>query len=284
MKPIIEQVAKAAKLISLPDTYLRLKKILDQPDFTMDEVAVLISQDPAMTVRLLRLVNSSFFGISARIDTVSHAISMLGTQQVHDLVLATSVARVFEGVSTEVADMRRFWRGSVYCGVASRLLSAQCNVLDSERLFVTGLLHDIGHLIMYQAIPEQEQQAILEAGESGIPLYRVERALFGFDYAKLGGVMIRQWGLPRSLWETTRFHVEPARSKDYSLTTCLVHIASLLTKARENKGNFGEGVFEVDPVAWSVTGLTPEQCAKVREEAGLQVDGVISLIFSGLNA
>ena len=202
-------VTRAAKLISLPEVYLRLKSILDDPDFAMAEVAVAISQDPAVTLRLLRMVNSSLYGFTAKVETVSRAITLLGTQQIHDLVLATSVGQAFKGMSSNVMDMHRFWRRSVYCAVATSQLAAQAGDCEKEQIFIAGLLHDIGHLIMYQAIPNLSQQAILAARESNEPLYTVERDRIGFDYAETGAKLMQQWSLPESLRETTMFHVEP---------------------------------------------------------------------------
>lgn len=134
-------IKREAKLVTLPDAYLRLKAILDKKDFAMDDIANAISQDPAITMRLLRIVNSSLYGFSRKIDTVSRAIAMLGTLQVHDLVLATSVGQSFKGMSSEIMDMPRFLRRSVYCAVASRQLVDINSGCDKERVFVAGLLH-----------------------------------------------------------------------------------------------------------------------------------------------
>lgn len=154
MPTIWEKVTENAKLISLPDVYLRLKSVIDDPGFAMNDIADVISQDPAMTARLLRLVNSAYFGFAAKIDTVNRAVGMLGSQQVHDLVLAASVAQRFEGMSNQVMDMERFWLRSVTRAIACRELAVMCNMLDGERVFVAGLLSDIGHLIMYQSVPD----------------------------------------------------------------------------------------------------------------------------------
>ncbi len=179
----LSDVTRAANLISLPDVYLRLREILDDEDFAMAEVAVVISHDPALTLRLLRVINSSLYGFARTIETVSHAISLLGTQPVHDLVLAASVTQAFEDASTNIIDMHQFWQHSVYCAVSSRQLAGQCSGANKERLFVAGLLHDIGHLIMYQVIPELSQQAKTVAQETSQPVFKVERDLIGFDYA-----------------------------------------------------------------------------------------------------
>jgi HD-like signal output (HDOD) protein len=274
-----KDVTRAARLISFPDVYLRLKDILDDPDFAMAEIAVAISQDPGITLRLLRLVNSSLYGFTAKIETVSRAITLLGTQQVHDLVLATSVAQAFKGISTAVMDMQRFWRCSVYCAVTSRQLAALCSGCDKERLFVAGLLHDVGHLIMYQSIPDLSQQAILKTKENGDPLYKVERTLFGFDYARVGAKLMQDWSLPESLSEITMFHIEPDKAEKYPLETALVHLGSLLTKADNENSMFNEGSLTAEPSVWAVTGLSPIDCTSLHHKIVEEAEEVMGLIF-----
>ena len=246
----IEQVIHNAKLTSLPDLYLRLKSVLEDPDFSLANVADIISQDPAITARLLRMVNSPYFGFVSKIETVSRAISMLGTQQVHDLVLATSVAKVFAGLSSKVMDMTAFWRSSVYCAVLSRQLASRCRLLDNERLFVAGLLRDIGHLPMYQSIPELSQEARQRAGTDERPLFRIERDLIGFDYAQVGGTLMQKWAMPRSLWEITRYHTEPAKTREFSLEISIMHIASAVTEAMSLNNEPEQCLTNVGPVRY----------------------------------
>ena len=279
MSNIWEKVTANAKLISLPDVYIRLKSVLNDPDFCMADVANVISHDAAMTTRLLRLVNSAYFGFAAKIDTVNRAVSMLGTQQVHDLVLATSVTKTFSNIDSNVVDMQSFWQQSVYTAVAARLLASACNVLDSERLFVAGLLHDIGHLIMYQQIPEYCSRAISLAEETRRPLFRVERELIGFDYAQVGGMLMHEWNLPRSLREATELHVEPSRSFDHALETALVHIAVHMAQAAMSGDDIEQAMIHADPAAWTITDLSPNQCPAIHLEAQEQVFEVLGLIM-----
>jgi len=283
MSTIWEQVTAGAKLISLPDIYLRLRDVLDDPEFSMSDVADVIGRDPGMTTRLLRLVNSAFFGLASKIETVTRATSLLGTQQVHDLVLATSVTETFDGISSDVMDMSRYWRRSVHCGVLSRLLANKCNVLDSERLFVAGMLRDIGHLIMYQTVPELSLQAMEQASETGQPLFKVEQEVIGLNYARVGGALMRQWDLPRSLTQATEFHVEPGRTEENALETAIVHLAALMAESADA----GEGPEiwseRVDQVAWQTTSLTLSQCIECMSEADGQIDQVVQLIFPAQN-
>lgn len=282
MSTLVEQISQSAKLVSLPDIYLRLKAVLDDPDSNLADVADVVGKDPAMTVRVLRLVNSAYFGLATEIATVSRAISLLGSQEVHDLVLAVSVAESFDGMSNEVMDMSRFWRRSVVCAINGRELASMCNVLDSERLFVAGLLRDIGHLFIYQAAPQKAQQAIQLAKLQNAPLYKAERAILGVDYAQIGADLMRRWQLPQSLWEPTECHLEPERSQEYGLFNCLVHIASALTEAAEGDLDLETALSQVSPHAWEMTGLTPEQCHGIIAKVQPQVGAVINLIFPSL--
>jgi len=281
-KSLWGKVTTDAQLLTLPAVYLRLKDVLDDPDYTVSDIEDVISSDPAIATRLLRQVNSPYFGFVAKIETISRAVGMLGSQQVHDLVLATSVAQTFSGMSIEVMDMHAFWTRSVYCAAAARLLAMNCNVLESERLFVAGLLRDIGHLVMYQTIPDESKEALLRARVDGRLLYRVERDLVGFDYAQLGGALLQQWGLPKGLWEPVQLHVTPEEPADFSLETSILHIAGVLSDVSETVED-ARDTFEslVHPFVWQVTGLTPEQCVAIHQEVERQHEGVMFLIFPG---
>ena len=279
---MFQKVVKSAQLISLPDVYLKLKELMDEPEYTMAEVALLVGRDPGMATRFLRVVNSPLNRRVRKIETVSQAVSLLGIRQVHDIVLSASVAEAFEGIQTEVMNMKKFWQRSFYCAVMTKQLALECDIIEDDRLFVTGLLHDIGHLFMYIAIPEESQHAILKAKKLERPLYQMERELIGFDYAKVGGYMMRQWDLPKSLQAITCFHPEPGKSNQFASETAMLHLASLLVQADLEAGVFGEGAFLVDTAAWQLTGLTEEHCLKARQTAAEEFNAVAESI-SGLD-
>lgn len=284
MPTVWEDISRNARLVSLPDVYLRLKAVLDDPNSNLADIAEVVGNDPAMTARILRIVNSAYFGLGSEVDTVSRAVSLLGSQEVHDLVLATSVAESFAGMSNEIVDMHKFWERSVVCAITSRELATLCNFLDSERLFVGGLLRDIGHLFIYQIAPQEARQAIELAREQGTPLYQAERALLGVDYAKVGADLMRKWQLPQSLWEPTEYQVEPEKSHDYDIFTNVIHIAAHLTEGTDNGMGVDAALARVSGHAWQLTGLSPEQCAGIRNKVELQVAAVMHLIFPSLKA
>lgn len=275
-------VSGQVELLSLPDIYLRLKALLDEPDYALADVGKLMATDPALTARLLRLVNSPYFGVASRIDTVTKAVNMLGTQQVHDLVLATSVAEAFAGMSTRVMHMRTFWEQSVHCGVLARLLANQCNVLDSERLFVAGLLRDIGHLLMYQAMPDECEAILMQARQAQQLIFRLEHERLGFDYAQVGGELMAAWGLPPALQTVVRSHTVPSRAGAFELETAIVHLASIVTETREWTGEAEIRAECAEPAAWQLTGLSVADVDAVLEEGRRQAAAATELFLPNL--
>ncbi len=131
---------------------------------------------------------------------------------------------------------------------------------------------------MYIAIPAESQQAIVKAKKLERPLFQVERELLGFDYAKLGGYMMQQWDLPKSLQAITCFHPEPGKANQFASEAALLHLASLLVQADLEAGAFGAGAFLVDPVAWQLTGLTEERCLNARQTAAAQFNEIAESI------
>lgn len=280
MQTATDLVKESIKLISLPDVYLRLKSVIDSPDTSMADVAQVISQDPSLTARLLKMVNSPFYGFASKIDTISHAINMLGTRQIHDLALATTVVDSFSGFINEYLNFYDFWKNSVYCASNARLLAFYSNNRDTERPFVAGLLHDIGHLVMYQKIPNETSQAASLAEEQQMPLFLAERDVIGFDYAEVGAELLNHLNLPESLKQITRYHNEPSKASDqFKLETTIVYIATQITNAVEIDTPVTEEL-NVDKDCWQATGLTPQVLPRVKEEADQQWQMSMDFIFT----
>lgn len=270
MNALLEQVKQSARLVSLPDIYFRLRELLDQPDHTMAEVALLVGRDPGMATRFLRIVNSSFYRRVARIETVSHAVSMLGAQQVHDIVLCAAIADSFVGIPEGGMNMRQYWQRSTYCAETARQLSLEWPELGGERMFLIGLLHDIGHLFMYLGIPDYAQLAAQKAKEENRVLHKVERELIGFDYALVGGLLMKELGLPKGLRIPIAAHPDPTKASQYIIETALLHIAVCIVQADLDAGVFGEGRFSIDPAVWEVLNLSESHCIEAGQAASAQ--------------
>lgn len=273
-------IKESVELISLPDVYMRLRNVMNSPNSSMPDVAQVIVHDPAITARLLKLVNSPFFGLVAKIDTITHAINLLGNQQVHDLVLATVVVDSFSGFTNDYYNLYDFWFNSVYCAVTARLVAYHCGDLDTERPFVAGLLRDIGHLVIYQNIPEESRKAETVAAEKNIELYLAEREVLGVDYGQVGAELMKDWNLPVSLQETTEFHLEPDKATDFELETAIIHISSAITHNALGQIPIAPETLAINPVCWSITGLNIEEMPEIKKEVDRQASMVMNLLFS----
>lgn len=263
-----------ARLYSLPEVYFQLKKIIDDPEKSLIEAAEVIACDPALTMRVLRLVNSAFFGFGQKIETVRHAVNLLGMQQLHDLVLATSVRQAFPNLSENLISVKAFWSKSLHCGVLARLLATQCNVIDSERLFVAGLLADIGHLLMYEKLPRPMEQILTQTGLTWQGRIQMERNLIGFDFSAVGAALMRNWELPEGLSNIVEYHTRPSQAPKEQLEATIVHLAHWAVdyvKLNESKE------VESPQMALQLVGLPAEQFDKVRmhaEEQFLKVNAL----------
>ncbi len=259
-------VADVRELFTLPDMYLRVKEAIDSEESSVGQVAELIASDPVITARLLRFANSAFFGLSQQVDTISRAVTVLGTQLAHDVVLATSVVDSCAGVADTV-DLRSFWSDSAYCGLLARLLAQRCNVLDSERIFLEGLLRDLGHLVMYQQLPDETGAAREQARSSGRELYQVERDILGCHYGEVGQELMASWQLPASFGEVARYHVDPAGASNCPLEAAIVHIAHQIALSSSAGGNLAGDELPIKAAAWGVTDLTMDVIEPVQAEA-----------------
>jgi len=275
-------VTGVASLVSLPEVCIQVNSMVDDERSSAADIARVISQDPGLTARLLKIANSSFYGFPSKIDTVSRAVTIIGTRELRFLVLAASAVRSFDRISSDDIDMASFWRHSVYCGVIARLLAARCRVLHSERLFVAGLLHDVGRLILLSRIPDLVQVMHFRAQQAGEPMFEAERDVFDTDHGEVGAELMKRWRLPASLQSAAAYHHEPHRAADFALEASLVHIADVLAHLAELGSSNLQDAAPVSAFAWNLTRLSPEVIEPVLQEARAQFLETLLLFLPGV--
>jgi len=260
-------VKGVAKLASLPEVCIRVNEMVDDPRSSAADIAKVISRDTALTAQLLRMANSAFYNFPSKVNTISRAVTVVGERELRYLVLALSAVRAFSAIPVELMNMAAFWRHSVYCGVVARLVASHCRVLHSERLFVAGLLHDVGRLVMMSREPEKEREALQRYDAGEMTLEKAEEALFGFNHADVGLALMHQWNLPDVLCETVGCHHDVSKAEEARLDAAIVHIADVIAYRAELPVNYEGVVPEFDPLAWEITGLSEDCVAEISEEA-----------------
>ncbi|MDH5232254.1 MAG: HDOD domain-containing protein [Gammaproteobacteria bacterium] len=252
-------VSEVANLVALPDICLKIGEMAEDPLCSAIEMAQTISQDPALTAKLLKIANSPFYGFPSRVETISRAISIVGTRELKELVIAASVIAMFTEMPHEdVLDIERFWHHSIMTGLISRHLGSKIKtpVLHKERLFVAGLLHDVGRLVMAMKIPELVRVMLERSAKGKEPLNEIERLVFNMDHGEVGEELMKLWNLPNSLSEVARFHHQPELADDYVLETAIIHIASGYATMNDfSTLPSDERDTQVDSFAWEITGL-----------------------------
>jgi HD-like signal output (HDOD) protein len=239
------------ELSSLPQVHVRLEEAINNPKKSMADIAKIIRDDPGLTARLLRMVNSGFYSFPSRIETVTQAVTIVGTQQLSALALATSVMRMFRGIPGDLVNMESFWRHSVACGVAARTLATYRREPNPERYFIGGILHDIGRLVMYTRIADECREALALADTVGGLLYDAEFQVLGFTHAVVGGELLQAWKLPASLEESVMYHHNPGAAPSFPAETALVHVADIIAHSL-GLGQSGERfVPPVEEDAWN---------------------------------
>lgn len=245
-------------LVSLPGVAMRISEMVNDTRYSATDIGKVISQDPGLTVHLLKIANSPLYGLSSTIDTVSRAVTVLGTKQIRDLIVATSAIKAFEGIPNKFITMDDFWLHSIGCGLAaSELIRKQRTRTassQSESIFVAGLLHDIGQLVIFNKLPEQASE-ILEQSMDDIndaSIIEFEQQVLGFDHAQVGGELIKEWQLPPLLFECVAFHHQPSLAAECKKEVAIVHIANALSVMAElNTDNRDDAdVPPLDPCAW----------------------------------
>ncbi|MES9831998.1 MAG: HDOD domain-containing protein [Candidatus Thiodiazotropha sp. DIVDIV] len=267
-------------LVSLPDVCIKVNQLLGSGDYSASEVADIIIQDTDISARILRLVNSPAFGQRSKIETLSRAVTLMGADELRNLVLATAAQSTFVGIPDEMVNMADFWSHSVTTGVMAKTLAEHCNVLHSERLLVMGVLHDIGRLVVYLSLPTESRDILHITGGDNWILPETEQEILGFTHLDVGAELMRSWNLPESFIEVAGYHNAPENAVENPLEVSLVHIAKAVANGHMVGLSVDEMLWAITPATWETTGLTAESVAPMVDEMVAKSEEAMNLILA----
>jgi len=244
-------------LPTLPSTLRQISVMLEKPRLTMDEIARFVSNDPALTTKVLKMVNSAAYGFPGRISSVSHAIMLLGLNVIRGLLLGISVFELMQ------KNMAGLWEHSLACAVAARYIAQQKKMKEPEEVSICALLHDIGKAIVMLQYPSEYEQSLQEAKNRDICLYKAEKKYLAATHAEVGLWLAQKWQFPTNLVEAIGFHHQPQSANLAPLETAIVHVSDILVRAR-GVGFAGDSfVPAVQPAAWEMLGLSDEDIKNI---------------------
>lgn len=221
------------QLASPPNIYFELKKTSEDPTKTLTDAGKIIEKDPGLTARLLKIVNSAFFGFPTQIATVTHAITLIGLKELEDLVLGTLIIDKFSSMPNGLISMHDFWEKSLRCALIAKEISEYQTDYDaSETIFICGLLHELGQLVFFRRIPTLAREVGLQVDSTGTDEIITEQKLIGFDHYQTGAELTRLWKLPEIIVTTILHHSDPENAGNFKREARMVKQASLLSRSR----------------------------------------------------
>lgn len=206
-------VSYAANSFTLPDVCLRLREVLDDKRSDAEDIARLISVDPSLTAKILKLANSALFRFPSQVDSIARAVNVIGGEALYNLAVAETANNAFSHFESHLINREQHWHRSVYCGMAAKYLARHVRMRGSERFFVMGILSNLSELVVAKCDPENYQLYLNT--ESDLLPWEKQQLVFGYDFAHLSGMIMERWQLPLQLFYPVRLlHNVQKQSKE----------------------------------------------------------------------
>ncbi|MBI4662834.1 MAG: HDOD domain-containing protein [Verrucomicrobia bacterium] len=259
-------VENAKDLPSLASVVSRLIEMIKSPTTSAAEIGELISEDVALTSMTLKLVNSPFYGFSQRINSITHAIVIMGFSKVKNLALAGSLLQSFKSGDAPGFDYGGFWEHAIGTAIAAEVLAEAIDSDYCDEAFVAGLLHDQGKLILIRYFPEESAKVRKLIDRQQSTMFEAERQVLGFDHSQVGNWLAEKWNFPEHLTLAIRLHHSPLLARQHRQLVWLVHTADIFSRALCIGDGGDPYIPELSKVLWNQLGLTPSLVDQVFKE------------------
>jgi len=246
----LQRIIKDTRSIpTLPGIIAKLSMLAANDKVSANEMARVVSADQVLSAKVLRLVNSPFYGFSGRVSTVSNALILLGVNVVKSLAVTSSI---FEIMEKHVVGL---WEHSLGAATAAQIIARQLNLPDPEEISTAALLHDIGKVVIKINLKQDYESLLALINQKDLSMLEAERELFGIDHAEVGEWLAKSWFLPEKLIEPIACHHVVEKSKLHPVKTAVVHLADVLVKASSFGFSGDDIVPQIQPAAWTQLGL-----------------------------
>lgn len=268
----------------LPETAARVLRLADDPYVTMARLADVISTSPELCARILRIVNSAFYGFPGEVRSIQHATTLMGLESVRNVTIAASLTRFFQGrpLSPRFSP-RDVWSHSLSVAAASRLLAAATKPALADEAFLAGMLHDIGLMVELQ-LDRTKLASLLALLETTPPpdIIDAEEATFGASHQDFGAALLTAWNLPSTMSLTAQYHHHPATvPAAHRFMPTLVHVADRLVLTCSPGFLLDSPAAEVDDATLDVVRLTRDQLAAVRDALPDAIKDILAVLRDG---
>ena len=265
---------QASGSFALPDACFKVKALMADENSEISNFADVIGIDPSMTSRLLQIANSSIYSFPGEISTISRAITIIGTQAIYNMMLVDVAATAFKHFENQAIDLKRFWRMSVYCGLASKNLAIAAGIRDIERLFIAGLLQNFGELLVAKISPEIAQRCE-KYSKNQLP-WQLQELVLGYTYTEISADLLKIWQIPEKIILPIRYFNE-ASSIDINKDVKILNLASRLALIDSHSEEFSYADV-IDESLCLPLGLSVDDLTQVAELAEKEATSVLSIM------
>lgn len=248
LKKLIATLDRVDDFPTLPSVFVKVSKLLRDPRSTAEQIARVIESDQAITSKVLRLVNSSFFGFSRKIYSVKQAVVLLGFNAIRNAVLSVSVMDSFpRRGGSEYFNWYQFWKHSIGTGIIARFMEKQLEAGDEEEAFTAGILHDLGKLLLDMFFHDAFTEALKASHQKNLPLFKAEKEVFGVSHDEIGEYLADKWNLPYGLTESMAFHHIPSIIRSNPKLVSIIHLADIICRRLKIGSGGGDFIPEIEP-------------------------------------
>jgi HD-like signal output (HDOD) protein len=262
------------RMPSLSPTVAKIMQVANDPTSSANDLNKVISLDPVLAAKVLKLVNSAYFGFSDKVTSTVRAIVVLGLNTIKNLALSTAALETMSMKGQSAMNMDEFWKHVLGVGVTAKLIARRIGVNKNllEDYFLAGLMHDMGKIVLNRLNPVGYKKVITVCAEKGVDLQLVESRVFGINHAEIGGLLAEKWGLQNSLREAMAFHHYPDQASPENRQLVLaIYISNAFTKVHSVGVSGNTYIQELGEQGWADLGMRPEA---LQEMAGMLVEGV----------
>jgi putative nucleotidyltransferase with HDIG domain len=271
-------LAKVRSFPLLPIVVNKITEMVSLPETSAKDIEAVVAKDQVLTGKLLRLVNSPFYGFPQRITTISRAVGIVGFEALRNLVFSSSVINLFKSGGTDIFNPREFWKHSIGTALAAKEIALHLGEKQVEEFFVGGLIHDIGKLVHDEYFRERFRQACHLALEKDILLREAEHQILRFTHEQTGGLLLTQWNLPPKVVAMVRHHHGPTNAQEYDREAGVIHVADILCRAK-GLGSGGDNKIPLlDHSTWNRLGLTFGDIEQVMKQMAEHFEDAVAFL------